>query len=48
VIAIPRSGDPDHVEANRRALDIHLTAVDLADLDEAFPPPRHPQPLEVL
>jgi diketogulonate reductase-like aldo/keto reductase len=48
VIAIPRSGDPDHVEANRRALDIHLTPVDLANLDEAFPPPRHPQPLEVL
>jgi diketogulonate reductase-like aldo/keto reductase len=48
VIAIPRSGNPAHVEDNRRALDVHLTAPDLAELDEAFPPPLFPQPLEVL
>jgi diketogulonate reductase-like aldo/keto reductase len=48
VIAIPRSGNPEHVEENRRALGVRLTAADLADLDEAFPPPLFPQPLEVL
>jgi diketogulonate reductase-like aldo/keto reductase len=48
VIAIPGSGNPDHVEENRRALDVELTPQDLADLDEAFPPPLYPQPLDVL
>ncbi|MEA2291188.1 MAG: hypothetical protein QOF17_208 [Solirubrobacteraceae bacterium] len=48
VIAIPGSGDPDHVEQNRGALGVELTPQDLADLDAAFPPPLYPQPLDVL
>jgi diketogulonate reductase-like aldo/keto reductase len=48
VMAIPKAGTPDHVRENRGALDVRLTAADLADLDEAFPPPLFPQPLEVL
>jgi diketogulonate reductase-like aldo/keto reductase len=47
-IAIPRSGNPAHVRENAAADDIRLTADDLAVLDDAFPPPRRPQPLEVL
>jgi diketogulonate reductase-like aldo/keto reductase len=48
VVAVPRSGAPEHVEDNRGALDIRLTAQDVADLTEAFPPPLAPQPLEVI
>jgi len=48
VIAIPKSGDPDHVVDNRAALDLHLTEDDLARLDAAFPPPRQRIPLEML
>jgi diketogulonate reductase-like aldo/keto reductase len=47
VVAIAEAGTPEHVEENRGALDLHLTAVDLADLVEAFPPPLGPVPLEV-
>jgi diketogulonate reductase-like aldo/keto reductase len=48
VIAIPRAGTPQHVRENRAALDLRLTAVDIADLDDAFPPPIGPQPLEII
>jgi diketogulonate reductase-like aldo/keto reductase len=48
VCAIPRSGKIDHVRQNRGALDLRLTAKDLADLDGAFPPPTSKQPLAVL
>jgi diketogulonate reductase-like aldo/keto reductase len=48
VIAIQKAGRVAHVEENRRALDLHLTPEDLAALDRAFPPPRGPQPLEML
>ncbi|WP_433284017.1 aldo/keto reductase [Pseudonocardia sp. CA-142604] len=47
-IAIPRSGNPEHVRENAAARDITLTGDDLAVLDAAFPPPRRPEPLEVL
>lgn len=45
---IPKAGRPDHVRDNRGALDIRLTEDDLAELDEAFPPPSEPHPLEIL
>ena len=45
VCAIPESGNPDHVRDNRGALDVRLTPEDLADLDEAFPPPDRKQRL---
>jgi diketogulonate reductase-like aldo/keto reductase len=48
VIAIPRAGNPKHVEENRGALDLRLTAQDLAALDRALLPPSGPQPLEVI
>jgi diketogulonate reductase-like aldo/keto reductase len=48
VIAIPKAGTIAHVQENRRALDLTLTAEDFAALDRAFPPPKGPQPLEML
>ena len=48
MIAIPKSAHPDHLRQNRAALDIHLTAQDLAELDRGFPPPRQKVPLEIL
>jgi aryl-alcohol dehydrogenase-like predicted oxidoreductase len=48
VTTIPGSGNPEHVRENAAALDIRLTAEDLAALDGVFPPPRRPMPLEVL
>jgi diketogulonate reductase-like aldo/keto reductase len=48
VIAIPKAGTLAHVRENRAALDLRLSAEDLAVLDRAFPPPDGPQPLEVL
>lgn len=48
VIAIPKAGDPLHVEENRAALDLRLTEQDFALLDRAFPPPTAPRPLEMI
>jgi diketogulonate reductase-like aldo/keto reductase len=48
VIAIPKASSEAHVRENRAALDLHLTAQDLADLDRAFPPPKGPQPLAMI
>ena len=45
MIAIPKAGTPAHVRENRAAADLVLTKQDLADLDSAFPPPRHKVPL---
>lgn len=48
VIAIPIAGSPEHVREDYEALEIELTPQDLHELDEAFPPPREPQPLEMI
>jgi diketogulonate reductase-like aldo/keto reductase len=48
VIAIPKAVRPQHVRDNIAALDIALTAEDLAELDKAFPPPRGRRPLEMI
>lgn len=48
IIAIPKAGDVAHVEANRRALDLHLSAEDLATIDADFPPPKRKSPLAML
>ncbi len=48
VIAIPKASRIEHVEANRRALDLQLTAEDLAALDRTFPAPTRKQPLAML
>src|SRR5882757_1664341 len=48
IIAIPRSGNPDHVRENRAALDIQLTSADIGELDLAFAAPTGKRPLEML
>jgi len=48
VIVIPKSGDAKHVEENRAAADIALTAEELSALDRAFPRPAKRKPLEML
>ena len=47
VVAIPKAVAPAHVRENRAALDIMLSAQDMADLDAAFPPPRRATPLDM-
>jgi diketogulonate reductase-like aldo/keto reductase len=48
VLAIPKAGHPDRVRENRRAVDVHLAADDLAALDRTFRPPTRKTPLEML
>jgi len=48
VIAIPKASTLRHVQENRAALDVKLTAEDLAALDEVFPPPTGPESLEMI
>lgn len=48
VIVIPKASTIAHIEENRAALDLHLTAEDLHALDQAFPPPAQPVALEML
>lgn len=48
VVAIPKAADPRHVEENRGALELKLSAADLAELDRVFPPPRRRSALEML
>lgn len=48
VIAIPKAVQPDHVRQNVAALEIELSADDLAELDRAFPPPGRKSPLEMI
>jgi diketogulonate reductase-like aldo/keto reductase len=48
VIVIPKAGTVAHVEENHGAVDITLSADELAALDAAFPPPTGRRPLEML
>lgn len=48
MIVIPKATNQQHVRENRAALDIRLTADDLAALDRAFPPPKGRTPLGML
>jgi diketogulonate reductase-like aldo/keto reductase len=47
-IAIPKAGSAAHVRENRAAADLDLSGTDLARLDDMFPRPRGPVPLEML
>lgn len=47
-IVIPKATSPAHVRDNRAALDLQLTAEDLAAIDRAFPPPQKKYALEML
>src|SRR5580700_973452 len=40
MMVIPKATQPEHVRDNRGALDLRLTADDLAVIDCAFPPPK--------
>lgn len=46
LIVIPKSSSPEHIRENRAALDIKLTAREVEELDQAFPPPQRKIPLE--
>ena len=48
VIVIPKATGLTHVDENLGALDLLLTHEDFVALDRAFPPPRSPQPLDML
>lgn len=48
VIAVPKSGNPEHVKANVRALGIKLNDEELNLIEAIFPRPLHKTPLEVL
>jgi diketogulonate reductase-like aldo/keto reductase len=48
VIAIPKAGSVAHVRDNRAAADLTLDAATLARLDQLFPRPARPVPLEML
>jgi diketogulonate reductase-like aldo/keto reductase len=48
VFAIPKSGRIENVRANRRALDLQLSADDHAAIDAHFRAPRSKRPLEML
>ena len=48
VIVIPKSSDPDRLKEDYAALDIRLTAEQLAALDRLFPPPGGPSALPML
>lgn len=48
VIVIPKSGRRERLKENAGALDVSLTAAQLAELDRLYPPPAGPHPLEML
>lgn len=48
ILAIPKAGQITHVQENRAAADLQLSASDLAALETAFPRPRQRRPLEML
>jgi diketogulonate reductase-like aldo/keto reductase len=48
VVAIPKSVEPQRIEQNLQAAQLHLSAAELAQIDQAFPPPGSRRPLEVL
>lgn len=48
VIAIPKAGSAPHVRENRAAADLDLSDTDIARLDDIFPRPPGPVPLEML
>jgi diketogulonate reductase-like aldo/keto reductase len=48
VISIPKASDAGHVRENAAAVDVVLTAEDLAEIDAAHRPPGRKQPLDLL
>ncbi len=48
IMMIPKAGNIEHVRENLGALSVQLAPEDLAELDEAFPPPTRKIPLEMI
>jgi aldehyde reductase len=48
VIVIPKTGNRGRLKENLGALECKLDAAQLTELDRLFPPPKGPQPLEML
>jgi diketogulonate reductase-like aldo/keto reductase len=48
VIVIPKTGNPARMRENAKAAQIRLDAMQLAELDRLFPPPRRASPLSML
>jgi len=48
VIVIPKTSHRERLRENLAALKIRLTTAQLAELDQLFPPPKGPRPLEML
>ena len=48
VIAIPKAVKEPHLRENYRAMEIELTAADLAEVDARFPPPKRKRPLAMI
>ena len=48
VISIPKASTEAHLRENAAAIDLHLTAQDLAEIDAAFPPPTRKRALAML
>ena len=48
VVVIPKASSEAHVRDNHAALELALSADDLAELDRTFPPPHRPTPLAMI
>jgi diketogulonate reductase-like aldo/keto reductase len=48
VVAIPKSVQPARIDENLAAAQLCLTAAELAQIDQAFPPPKSKQPLDMV
>lgn len=48
IIVIPKTSRRERLKENLRALDRALTPQEVSELDELFPPPTEPRPLEML
>jgi diketogulonate reductase-like aldo/keto reductase len=48
VIVIPKTSNRKRLRENLAALEIRLTPAQLTELDQLFPPPKGPRPLEML
>ncbi|WP_322907313.1 aldo/keto reductase [Paenibacillus campi] len=48
VIAIPKASSIDHARSNAQAAAIRLNEQQLQRLDQAFPPPQHKVPLDIV
>lgn len=48
VIAIPKATQPQHVRANRAAVDLALSEADRTEIDRLYPPPRRKVPLAMI